>query len=142
MGKKVIGYTAGVYDMFHIGHLNLLKNAKKHCDYLIVGVNSDEATFSYKNKFPVIPWEERAEIVEAIKYVDEIVKVDNTGKIFAFEKYKPDFILVGNDHQGEQKWEEVDEYLRKHNSKVIFLEHTDHISSTILRPRETEKIKD
>ena len=86
MGKKVIGYTAGVYDMFHIGHLNLLKNAKKHCDYLIVGVNSDEATFSYKNKFPVIPWEERAEIVEAIKYVDEIVKVDNTDKIFAFEK--------------------------------------------------------
>lgn len=128
-----VGYTAGVYDMFHIGHLNLLKNAKKQCDYLIVGVNSDNATYSYKQKYPVIPEEERRAIVEAIKYVDEVVTVDNTDKIYAYEKYKPDIIIVGDDHKNEPKWKVVDAYLRQHGSKVVFLPYTEHTSSTKLR---------
>ena len=70
---KVIGYTQGTYDMFHIGHLNLIKNAKRRCDYLIVGVNTDELVESYKNKRPIVPLEERAEIVRSIKYVDEVI---------------------------------------------------------------------
>ena len=74
---KVIGYTQGTYDMFHIGHLNLIKNAKRRCDYLIVGVNTDELVESYKNKRPIVPLEERAEIVRSIKYVDEVI-ITNT----------------------------------------------------------------
>lgn len=62
--EKVIGYTQGTFDMFHIGHLNLIKNAKRHCDYLIVGVNADDLVESYKHKRPIIPLEERAEIVQ------------------------------------------------------------------------------
>lgn len=131
--RKIIGYTAGVYDMFHIGHLNLLKRAKEHCDYLIVGINSDEATYRYKQKYPVIPMEERLAIVEAIRYVDEVVRVDNTDKIYAYERFKPDVIIVGDDHKNEPKWQEIDIYLREHGAKVEFLSYTKHISSTILR---------
>ena len=71
--EKKIGYTQGTFDMFHIGHLNLIRNAKKHCDYLIVGVNADDLVESYKNKRPIVPLEERAEIVRAIRYVDEVI---------------------------------------------------------------------
>ena len=70
--EKKIGYTQGTFDMFHIGHLNLIRNAKKHCDYLIVGVNADDLVELYKNKRPIVPLEERAEIVRAIRYVDEV----------------------------------------------------------------------
>ena len=76
---KVIGYTQGTYDMFHIGHLNLIKNAKRRCDYLIVGVNTDELVESYKNKRPIVPLEERAEIVRSIKYVDEVIITKKSG---------------------------------------------------------------
>lgn len=131
--RKITGYTAGVYDMFHVGHLNLLKNAKKQCDYLIVGVNTDSATYGYKQKYPVIPEEERREIVEAIKFVDEVVLVENTDKIYAYETYKPDFIIVGDDHKNEPKWRVVDDYLRQRGSRVVFLPYTEHTSSTKLR---------
>lgn len=138
--RKTVGYTAGVYDMFHIGHLNLLKNAKKYCDYLIVGVNSDEATHGYKQKYPVIPQEERLRIVQAIKGVDEVVLVTNTDKIYAYEKFKPDVIIVGDDHKAEKKWQHIDRHLRNHGSKVIFLPYTGHLSSTKLRDLESGRI--
>lgn len=132
-GRKLIGYTAGVYDMFHIGHLNLLMRAKEHCNYLIVGVNSDEATYGYKQKYPVIPEDHRLSIVAAIKYVDEAIKVDNVNKIYAYEKFKPDVIIVGDDHKNEEKWQQLDSYLRQRGSKVVFLPYTNDVSSTILR---------
>ena len=89
---KLIGYTQGTYDMFHIGHLNLIKNAKRRCDYLIVGVNSDELVESYKHKRPIIPLEERAEIVRAIKYVDEVIITDTLDKMQVWNKIRFDEI--------------------------------------------------
>lgn len=84
----IIGYTTGVYDMFHIGHLNVIKNAKKQCDYLIVGVSTDDLVRKEKGKTPVIPFQERMEIVSALKYVDKVVPQIDKNKFAAWEKYK------------------------------------------------------
>ena len=146
MKRQTIGYTAGVYDMFHIGHLNLLKNAKKHCDYLIVGVNSDEVTYGYKNKYPVIPFEERIEILKAIKCVDkvvradDVVRVDERGTVSVYEKFRPDYIIIGDDHVDSERWQDVDKYLRTRGSMVIFLPYTGHVSSTKLTGKYGQKI--
>jgi glycerol-3-phosphate cytidylyltransferase len=140
MKKKSIGYTAGVYDMFHVGHLNLLKAAKSQCDYLVVGVNSDDATYKYKQKYPVINENDRLAIVDAIKYVDEVTLVTNTDKVYAYETFRPDVIIVGDDHKNEQKWIDLDQYLRERKSKVIYVPYTQYVSSTILRPIEVNKV--
>lgn len=144
----IIGYTAGVYDMFHIGHLNLFKNAKKYCDYLIVGVNSDELTYRYKNKHPVIPLEDRMSIVGSVRYVDrvvradDIIRVDERGLLSVNSSIKFNHIIIGDDHRGDTRWQEVDEYLRKRGSSVIFLPYTTHISSTRLTGRYEQKVRD
>lgn len=139
MEKQVIGYTTGVFDMFHIGHLNILKHAKEVCDYLIVGVSTDELVQSYKNKTPIIPFEERKAIVEAIKYVDEVVPQINRNKIEAFEKYKFDVMIVGDDWKGKPLFEEVERYLNEHGASVKYFPYTKHISSTILRTKINDK---
>lgn len=128
----IIGYTTGVYDLFHIGHLNLLKHAKEHCDYLIVGITSDEAAL-YKNKKPFIPQEERMEIVKAIKYVDEVVLQEDLDKIKAWEKYRYDILFVGSDWQGTEKWNEYEKLLNEKGARVIYLPYTKSTSSTILQ---------
>ena len=97
MRKYKVGYTTGVYDLFHIGHLNILKKAKEQCDYLIVGVSTDELTYSYKNKFPIIPFSERVQIVEAIKYVDKVIPQTNMNKFEAWENYRFDVMFHGDD---------------------------------------------
>ena len=110
--EKVIGYTQGTFDMFHIGHLNLIKNAKRHCDYLIVGVNDDDLVESYKNKRPIVPLNERVEIVRAIKYVDEVIvtKTLNKKEVWRESTLQCDLISVmtGKEtHVGrrpEKKW--------------------------------------
>jgi glycerol-3-phosphate cytidylyltransferase len=84
--SRIIGFTQGTFDMFHIGHLNLLKNAANHCDYLIVGVNTDELVQSYKSKVPIIPFEERMEIVASIRYVDEVIGMDTLDKEVAYRR--------------------------------------------------------
>ena len=104
MDKKVVGYTTGVYDMFHIGHLNVIRNAKAQCDYLIVGVSTDELVQKEKNKTPVVPFSERVEIVKALKYVDEVVPQFNKNKLEAWEKYHFDKMFVGSDWQGTPQW--------------------------------------
>lgn len=81
MEKKIVGFTSGVFDMFHIGHLNILKQAKDKCDYLIVGVSTDECVESYKHRLPIIPFEQRAAIVAAIKYVDEVIPQETMDKL-------------------------------------------------------------
>lgn len=127
------GYTAGVYDLFHIGHLNLLKKAKEQCEYLIVAVSTDELVQSYKNKKPVICFEERKAIVEAIRYVDEVVPQDSRDKIAAFEKYKFDVMFVGDDWKGSEVFERTDSYMRERGGCVKYIPYTQHISSTLLK---------
>lgn len=130
--KKVIGYTTGVYDMFHIGHLNILKRAKEQCDYLIVGVSTDELVQKEKNKTPVIPWEERAEIIKAIRYVDEVVEQPDKNKFAAWERYHFDKMFVGSDWQGTPQWKKFEEQFAPFGVEIVYLPHTDGISSTKL----------
>lgn len=138
MKKYKIGYTTGVYDMFHIGHLNLLKKAKEQCDYLIVGISTDELVQREKNKTPIIPFEERAAIVEAIKYVDEVVPQINKNKFEAWEKYKFNVMFVGDDWKGKTLFQEAEKKLAEVNVDVVYFPYTTHISSTKLREKITK----
>lgn len=143
MDKKVkIGYTQGVFDMFHIGHLNLLNNAKARCDYLIVGVNSDCLVQSYKNKVPVVCQEFRKVIVENIKAVDEVHIVDTLDKVEILKKIPFDAIFIGDDWKGNQRWSDTQERLKEHGAEVIFLPYTQNISSTLLRNVKDEKVEE
>ena len=132
MKKYKIGYTTGVFDLFHIGHLNILKNAKAQCEHLIVGVSTDENVKRYKNKTPIIPFEERSAIVAAIKYVDEVVPQENMDKFAAWEKYHFDVLFHGDDWKGSSMYTEIEKKLELVGCDVVFLPHTDGISSTDL----------
>ena len=130
-----IGYTTGVFDMFHVGHLNILKRAKEQCDYLIVGVSTDELVQHDKNKTPIIPFEDRCKIVEAIKYVDKVVPQINKNKYEAWEKYKFHKMFVGSDWQGTETWRRFEEEFESCGVEIVYLPHTDGISSSILRDK-------
>ena len=131
MDKKYkIGYTTGVYDMFHIGHLNILRRAKEKCDYLIVGVSTDENVQFYKHKKPVIPYEQRKMIVEAIRYVDQVVPQENMDKFAAWEKYHFDAIFHGDDWKGSSMYNEIEAKLKAVGCDMVFLPHTDGISTS------------
>lgn len=132
MGKYKIGYTSGVYDMFHVGHLNLLKRAKEQCDYLIVAVTTDELT-QYKNVKAVIPFEDRCKIVEAIKYVDYVVPQENMNKMEAWEKYHFHVMFVGDDWKGTEKWNKLEQDFAKVGVDIVYFPYTKKISSTKLR---------
>jgi|SRR5690606_29619138 len=132
MKNKIIGYTTGVFDLFHIGHLNILKNAKEHCDYLIVGVTIDELV-SYKGTSAVIPFEERIKIVEAIKYVDQVVPQENMDKMEAWEKLKFNKIFVGSDWKGTDKWNQFEEDFLKVGVIIEYFPYTKGTSSTHLK---------
>lgn len=130
--KKIIGYTTGVFDMFHIGHLNIIKRAKEQCDYLIVGISTDEVVQSYKHKVPIIPYEERKAIVEAIKYVDEVVPQVSMNKMEAWEKLHFDIMFHGSDWKGSEMYNKIIEDFARVGAKVVFLPHTEGTSSTLL----------
>ena len=132
------GYTAGVYDMFHIGHLNVIRRAKEQCDYLVVGVSTDEVVEQNKNKKPIIPFSERIAIVEAIKYVDKAIpqkRYDIEGKKQIVKDNKIDIMFVGSDWQGTEKWNQIEIELSKIGCRVVYLPHTNGVSSTILREK-------
>jgi len=131
--KFKIGYTAGVYDLFHIGHLNILKKAKEHCDFLIVAVSTDELVQKYKNKVPVIPFEERVAIVEAIKYVDQVVAQNHRDKMLAHDIYHFDAMFVGDDWRGSDFWMKIEKELNSKGSEVIYFAYTKEVSSTLLK---------
>lgn len=133
--KKIVGYTTGVFDMFHIGHLNILKKAKEHCDILIVGVTTDELCQSYKNKLPIIPYEERKAIIEAIQYVDKVVPQLNRDKFSAWEEHKFDVMFVGDDWKGSELFEAVERKLNEVGCRVEYLPYTQGTNSTILREK-------
>ena len=132
MKKYKIGYTTGVFDMFHIGHLNILKNAKAQCEELIVGVSTDELVREYKNKTPIIPFEERMKIVSAIKYVDRVVPQTSMNKMEAWNQLRFDVLFHGTDWKGSKMYDEIIEQFNAVNVDVVFLPHTDGTSFTLL----------
>ena len=132
MERKIIGYTTGVFDLFHIGHLNIIRQAKEHCDWLIVGVSTDELVISTKNKRPVIPYKDRAAIVSALKYVDEVVPQENKDKYAAWEKYHFQKMFVGSDWRGTPEWDRWETVFAPLNVQIVYFPYTVGISSTIL----------
>lgn len=135
MKKYKIGYTTGVFDMFHIGHLNILRRAKEQCEYLIVGISTDEVVESYKKKKPVIKFDERCAIVSAIRYVDEVVPQLSMDKMEAYKKYKFDAIFHGTDWKGSDMYNKIAEEFKPYGVDVVFLPHTEGISSTIINEK-------
>ena len=131
----IIGYTTGVFDMFHVGHLNILKCAKAQCDYLIVGVSTDELVKYEKDKTPIISFEDRCKIVEAIKYVDQVVPQIDKNKFAAWEKYHFHKMFVGSDWKGSAAWTRFEEQFAPYGVEIVYLDHTDGISSSILRDK-------
>ena len=135
MKDRIIGYTTGVFDMFHIGHLNILRRAKEQCDYLIVGVSTDELCRSYKHKDPVIPFEERKAIVEAIRYVDEVVPQYNRNKFEAWQTLHFDRMFVGDDWKGTRLFNELELAFSAVGVEIIYFPYTKGRSSSDLREK-------
>lgn len=129
----IIGYTTGVFDLFHVGHLNILKKSKLLCEYLIVGVSTDELVYEYKGKYPVIPFNDRLEIVKSIKYVDKVLPQIDRNKINAFKEIKFNKMFVGSDWKGNELFINTEEELKKYGVEIIYFDYTKKISSTIIR---------
>lgn len=138
MKKYAIGYTTGVFDLFHIGHLNILKKAKEQCDFLIVGVTTDKLCMERKNKQPIINENDRMEIVKAIFYVDKVVRQENMDKLSAVKKYNVNVVFVGSDWKNTNEWNEYEKEFKSVGVDVVYLPHTDGISSSILRKKVTK----
>lgn len=133
--KYKVGYTTGVFDMFHMGHLNIIRRAKERCEYLIVGVTTDELCVARKKKMPIIPEVERVAIVESIRYVDKVVPQNDMEKLRAVKQYGVDAVFVGSDWQGTPEWKQYEKEFSTVGCSVVYLDHTDGISSSILRER-------
>ena len=134
-----IGYTTGVFDLFHVGHLNLLRKAKEQCDYLIVGVSTD-ALVSYKHKQAVIPFEERKQIVGAIKYVDEVVAQEDMDKLAGWERLHFNVMFVGDDWKGTPKWDEYERQFKEVGVEIVYFPYTQGTSSTLIN-QTLEKLR-
>ncbi len=133
--KYKIGYSSGVFDMFHVGHLNILQRAKEKCEYLIVGVSTDEVVISYKHKTPIIPFQDRMAIVKAIRYVDEVVPQDTMDKMKMWNKVHFDVMFHGDEWKGTPLYNKYEEEFDRIGVKIEYLSHTEGISSTILRDK-------
>lgn len=138
--KKIIGYTTGVFDLFHIGHLNILKNASEHCDYLIVGVTVDELV-SYKGTNAIIPYSERKEIVKSIRYVDEVVPQETMDKMEAWKRLKFNRMFVGSDWKNTPKWNQLEIDFKKVDVDIVYFPYTHGTSSTQLREVLSKMLK-
>lgn len=126
-----IGYTSGVFDLFHVGHVNLLRSARAMCDKLIVGVTIDDLVL-YKNKRAVIPFHERIAVVQACRYVDVAVPQDNMDKRVAFDRYKFDVMFVGDDWHTSDRWSALDKEFSSLGVRIIYLPYTKGTSSTLV----------
>ena len=124
MKKYKIGYTTGVFDMFHIGHLNILRRAKEQCEHLIVGVSTDELVREYKHKTPIIPYDERAEIVSAIKYVDEVLPQTAIDKYEAWNNLKFNVLFHGDDWKGTDLYLNLEKKFNSVGVDIVYLPHT------------------
>ena len=133
--KYKVGYTTGVFDMFHIGHLNILRRAKEMCEHLIVGVTTDDLCMLRKKKLPIICEQDRIAIVESIRYVDRVVKQDHMDKLQPVKEYGVDAVFVGSDWKGTDAWIRYEKEFAEVGCSVVYLDHTEGISSRILRER-------
>ena len=140
MKEFKVGYTDGVYDMFHVGHLNMIRQAKKYCDYLIVGVHSDEIVEGYKHRKTVINEKDRCEIVGAIKEVDKAVINETRDKIELWKKHHFDVILVGDDWKGTERWNNFEKVLAEVGVSVKYVPYTQGVSTTQIRKQLGEEI--
>jgi glycerol-3-phosphate cytidylyltransferase len=131
--RKIVGYTTGVFDLFHIGHLNILKNAKNQCDELIVGITTDELCFELKNKLPIIPFTERVAIVEALRIVDRVVPQASIDEIYDFKRYGFQKIFKGSDWQGSPKWNNLEVEFAQYGVEVVYFDYTETTSSSMIR---------
>ena len=134
----IIGYTTGVFDMFHVGHLNLIRRARANCDRLIVGVSTDEVVEQYKGHRPIVPYAERVEIVKAIRWVDEVVPQTTMDKFAAWEKLRFNRLFHGNDWKGSAMYNEVEAKLAAVGVEVVYFPYTQGTSSTLLAERLRE----
>jgi glycerol-3-phosphate cytidylyltransferase len=130
--KKKIGYTTGIFDVFHIGHLNLIKQAKLHCDKLIVGVSTSKVVRE-KNKIAVNSYKTRKDIINSLIYVDKTIAQNSIDKIKEYKKVKFDILFVGDDWKNTPTWNKFEKELKKYNVKIKYFKYTQHISSTKLR---------
>tara|TARA_Y100000294_G_C8552273_1_gene335835 strand:+ start:969 stop:1421 length:453 start_codon:yes stop_codon:yes gene_type:complete len=131
LNKYNVGYTTGVFDLFHVGHLRLLKRAKERCHKLIVGVTTDELV-SYKFKQAIIPFKERKEIVGSISYVDKVVSQESMDKLEAWRKLKFNIMFVGDDWKGTKKWNQYEKEFRKVGVSILYFPYTKGTSSTLI----------
>ncbi len=136
-----IGYTQGVFDMFHIGHLNLINHAKEYCDYLIVGVNRDALVWSYKRKHPVVCENERRVIVDNIKAVNQCILVNTLDKVDLWQELHFDCVFIGDDWKGNERWKQTEMDLAKFAVKVMYLPYTKDISSTLMRIQKENRVE-
>lgn len=129
----IIGYTAGVYDMFHIGHLRLLQRARSECDQLIVGITTDELSMGYKGKKPVVSFEERREVVSALRCVDLTVPQTSMDKTLAWDALRFHRLFVGDDWKGSTQWQALEEKFSDRGVDIVYFPYTKTTSSTELR---------
>ncbi len=129
---KTIGYLSGVYDLIHHGHINYFQEAKKHCDYLIVAVNSDSLVYNYKKRYPINSADKRIFVLNSIKYIDEVVLRNDLDKLIEYDKYKFDILFVSDSKKEDLEAKKVIEILKDKKVKVIEIPYTNEISSSIL----------
>ena len=134
----IVGYTTGVFDMFHIGHLNVLRRASEVCDELIVGVTTDELSRSRKGKSPIVPEDERMEIVANLRYVDRVVRQTDMDKMAAWRELQFNVMCVGDDWRGTPKWDRMEREFGLVGVRLVYFPYTSHTSSTVLRRRVFE----
>ena len=142
MKQYKVGFTQGTFDMFHIGHLNLLHQAKELCEELIVGVNTDQLVNEYKHKQPVVNERERAAIVGELRCVDRVVLCSTLSKTEAWQRHHFDAVFIGSDWKGNERWAQTGRDLKPLGAEVVYLQHTDGVSSSLLREKENKRIED
>ncbi len=138
-GGSVLGYVPGAWDMFHIGHLNILRRSRERCDRLVVGVVTDEALFAAKGKHPVVPFAERCEVVASMAIVDEVVADFSSDKLEVWERVGFDVLFKGDDWRGTPKGDKLERDMASAGVEVSYFPYTAHTSSTLLRKLLAER---
>ncbi|WP_240795446.1 adenylyltransferase/cytidyltransferase family protein [Aquibacillus halophilus] len=141
MKQYKVGYTTGVFDLFHVGHLNILKKAKEQCEYLIVGVSTDDLVTEYKSKKPTIIYEDRKTIVEGIRYVDEVVPQISRNKFTAWEHLLFNVMFVGDDWKGNALFNELEKQFNEVDVDIVYFPYTKGVSSTMVKEKMDRVMK-